>query len=83
MLLTGGGAILITASVTGLGAAPKMSIYAASHHAEVGFTKSALEYATNGIRVNAVCPAVIDSSMYRRRWLVILKEPRQWLPCTP
>ena len=46
MLKNGGGAIVNTASVAGLGAAPKMSIYAASKHAVVGLTKSAaVEYA--------------------------------------
>ena len=67
MLEQGGGAIVNTASVAGLVGARRLSAYIASKHAVVGLTKAAaLEYAQDGIRVNAVCPGIIDTPMMDR-----------------
>ncbi len=61
-----GGSIVVTASTAGLSGTPSMGLYSASKHAAVGLVKAAaIDHATDGIRVNAICPGEVDTPMLR------------------
>jgi NAD(P)-dependent dehydrogenase (short-subunit alcohol dehydrogenase family) len=64
MLKQNKGSIINTASIAGLLGSPHIAVYSASKHAVVGLTKSvAWECTGTGVRINCVCPGLIDSRM--------------------
>src|SRR5437667_8427690 len=69
----GSGAIVNNSSIGGLIGIPGRAIYHATKHGVIGLTKSAaLEYASRGIRINAICPGAIETPMVAD---MIAKEP--------
>ena len=69
MLASGGGVIVNNASMGGVIGFANAALYVASKHAVLGLTKTAsLEWFKQGIRVNAICPGMIDTPFQDRVW---------------
>jgi len=66
LLRSGGGSIINCSSTSGLRGGARAAAYYASKHGLIGLTKSvALEYATQGVRINAVCPGMTETELMR------------------
>jgi NAD(P)-dependent dehydrogenase (short-subunit alcohol dehydrogenase family) len=77
MVQQGSGTIVNVASINGLSGTPIGSLYTASKHGVVGLTRStALEYIHQGIRINAVCPGLVQTPRLERRWAELSPEQR-------
>lgn len=78
MLQNGGGSIVNVASILGQVGFANAPAYSAAKHGVVGLTKTAaLEYSGHGIRINAVCPAFIETPMLEDAGITADSEMRK------
>jgi NAD(P)-dependent dehydrogenase (short-subunit alcohol dehydrogenase family) len=69
MLIVGKGAIVNNASRSGLVGVPSDGIYGAAKHGVIGLTKAAaVEFASRQIRVNAICPGLVETTLTQARF---------------
>ncbi|MGF6732115.1 NAD(P)-dependent dehydrogenase (short-subunit alcohol dehydrogenase family) [Paraburkholderia youngii] len=69
MLVAGKGAIVNNSSRSGLVGVPSDGVYGAAKHGVIGLTKAAaIEFAARGIRINAVCPGLVETALTRARF---------------
>ena len=85
LLARGGGAIVVVASDAGHVGAPGYAAYCATKHGVVGLTRClALDFAPQGIRTNAVCPAFVETPMMERILAdATPEERRSWEATVP
>jgi NAD(P)-dependent dehydrogenase (short-subunit alcohol dehydrogenase family) len=75
MLEAGGGAIVNNSSRSGLVGVPTDAIYGAAKHGVIGLTRAAaVEFVARGVRINAVCPGLVETPLTRERFADGLEE---------
>ncbi|HEY0294774.1 MAG TPA: glucose 1-dehydrogenase [Bordetella sp.] len=84
MLKQGSGSIINTASMGGLIGFENASVYIASKHAVIGMTKTAsIEWFRRGVRVNALCPGLIETPFHHRGIWPSVQAQQQFAAGTP
>jgi NAD(P)-dependent dehydrogenase (short-subunit alcohol dehydrogenase family) len=84
MAAQGFGAIVNVSSGAGLVGVPGFAAYSASKWAELGMTKSAaLEYANRGIRINAICPGLVETPLWTKTVAVHPEEADRLIRAHP
>ncbi len=82
MIKSGGGSIVNIASTNALRGMAQSAAYTAAKHGVLGLTRSlALEYATSGVRINAVCPGAMRTPMLKESFGAQMESFSQYVPC--